>query len=81
MARISRVDGPKRATNLTLSERLIEEARALDVNLSRAAEDGIARAVKEAQDARWVEENRLAMADYDRFVEENGLVLEDLRLF
>jgi len=42
MTRISAVAGPKRATNLTLSERLIEEARALDVNLSRAAEYGIA---------------------------------------
>jgi antitoxin CcdA len=76
MTRIS-----KRATNLTLSERLIEEARALDVNLSRAAEDGIARAVKQAQDARWIKDNREAMVDYDRFVEENGLVLGDLRLF
>lgn len=81
MTRVSKVDSPKRPTNLTLSEPLIEEARALNVNLSRAAEEGIARAVKEARDARWIAENREAMVVYNRWVEEHGLVLDDLRLF
>jgi antitoxin CcdA len=73
--------GRKRSTNLTLSDNLVEEARALDVNLSQAAEDGITRAVTVARDEQWVRRNREAMASYDAFVAEQGLILEDLRTF
>jgi antitoxin CcdA len=75
------ISGAKRATNLTLSVTLVEEARSLNVNLSRAAEDGIARAIASAKDAQWVERNKGAMEDYNRFVGEQGLILEDGRLF
>lgn len=71
----------KRSTNLTLRESLIQEARTLDINLSQAAEDGIARAVAKARDKQWIERNRAAMASYDAFVEKEGLILEDLRTF
>jgi antitoxin CcdA len=73
--------GGKRSTNLTLRQSLVEEARALDVNLSQAAEDGIARAVTLARDEQWVRRNREAMASYDAFVAEHGLILADLRVF
>lgn len=36
----------RRAANLTLDRDLLDEARALDINVSRAAEMGIARAVR-----------------------------------
>ena len=73
--------GTKRPTNLTLQESLIQEARTLDINLSQAAEDGIARAVAKARDEQWIARNRAAMASYDAFVEKEGLILEDLRTF
>lgn len=73
--------GGKRSTNLTLRESLVQEARALDINLSLAAEDGIARAVARARDEQWVARNRGAMASYDAFVEKEGLILGDLRTF
>jgi antitoxin CcdA len=71
----------KRSTNLTLRESLVQEARMLDINLSQAAEDGIARAVAKARDEQWIARNRAAMASYDAFVEKEGLILEDLRTF
>jgi antitoxin CcdA len=74
-------DGLKRSTNLTLKSRLVRDARQLGINLSAAAEDGIARAVAKARDQQWVERNRGAMASYDAFVEREGLLLEDLRTF
>jgi antitoxin CcdA len=74
-------DGLKRSTNLTLRSRLVRDARQLGINLSAAAEDGIARAVAKARDQQWVERNREAMASYDAFVEREGLLLEDLRTF
>jgi antitoxin CcdA len=71
----------KRSTNLTLRESLVQEAKALDINLSLAAEDGIARAVAKARDEQWIERNRGAMASYDAFVEKEGLILGDVRTF
>lgn len=76
-----RLDSGKRSTNLTLPASLIQEARALDINLSAAAADGIVRAVARAKAAQWVDRNRPAMASYDAFVEREGLLLEDLRAF
>ncbi len=77
----SSVDRPKRSTNLTLTTKLVREARLLGINLSSAAEDGIERAVAKARDQKWVERNRGAMASYDAFVEREGLLLDDLRTF
>ena len=36
---------------------MIEDAKALSLNASRAAEEGIARAVKAEKERRWIEEN------------------------
>ncbi len=52
----------KKATNLTLDSSLIKEARALDVNLSRAAEEGLREAVRQARADRWRVENAEALA-------------------
>jgi antitoxin CcdA len=74
-------EGRKRSTNLTLRDSLVQEARTLEINLSEAAEDGIARAVAKVRSDQWVSRNRDAMASYNDFVAENGLILEDLQTF
>ena len=71
----------KRSTNLTLRTDLVREARALDINLSAAAEAGIERAVAKARDEQWIARNRAAMRSYDAFVERDGLLLGDVRTF
>jgi antitoxin CcdA len=73
--------GTKRSTNLTLPEALVEEARSLDINLSEAAAEGIAAAIRRARDERWKERNREAMESWNGLVAREGLPLEDLRLF
>jgi antitoxin CcdA len=72
---------PKKATNLTLDASLIEEARALDVNLSRAAEEGLRQAVRQARADRWREENADALASSNAWVEQHGLPLARYRAF
>ncbi len=58
MNQIRRQDNrAKRATNVSLSERLVAEARALGVNVSRACEAGLEKEVGEARARRWQEEN------------------------
>ena len=71
----------KRSTNLTLRSDLVREAKTLDINLSAAAEAGIARAVAKAREAQWIARNQAAMRSYDAFVERDGLLLGDLRTF
>lgn len=71
----------RRRTNLTLDAALVEEARALGINLSRAAEAGLADAVKAAREAAWLEENRAALESSNRWVEEHGLPLAKYRQF
>lgn len=72
---------PKRPTNLSLDQALLNEARSLDVNLSQAAEAGVRRAVAEAKADRWRRENAEALASSNAWVEQNGLPLERYRRF
>ena len=67
----------RKAVNLSLDPRLLQEARALNVNISRAAEDGLRAAMTRA----WQAENAEAIAAYNTYIEENGLPLADLRMF
>lgn len=71
----------RRATNVTLSEQLVTEARTLDVNLSKAAEAGIAAAVRAERNRRWQEDHRERIDAFADWFEENGLPFQDLRVY
>lgn len=71
----------RKATNLTLNHSLLADAKCFNVNLSRAAEDGIRNAVRQAKELQWKEENRAALESSNAFVLENGLPLEKHRTF
>jgi antitoxin CcdA len=71
----------RRATSMTLDANLLDEARALGINLSRAAEEGITAQVRAERARRWKEENKEAIAEYNRWIAENGVPLAGLRKF
>ena len=71
----------KKATNLTLDPELLEQARVLEVNLSRAAEDGVREAVARARAERWRTENAAALRSSNAYVDEHGLPLARFRPF
>jgi antitoxin CcdA len=71
----------RRATNVSLSRDYLAEARELGINVSQACERGLAATIAEARAARWLEENREALASSNAWVEANGLPLAHLRLF
>jgi len=77
----SRRRAATRATNLSLSASLVDEAKELGVNISLAAASGLEHAVARRRAERWVEENAPALDSYNDYVERNGLPLEKLRLF
>lgn len=67
--------------NLTVEKEIADEARALGINMSRVAEEAIAKAAKLERNRLWVEENREALDKYAEEVEREGLPLENHRLF
>lgn len=71
----------RKATNVSLNEVLLTEAKALRINISQAAEAGVAQAVAERRTALWLEANREALESSNRWVEENGLPLARYRGF
>jgi antitoxin CcdA len=71
----------RRATNVSLDQQVVAEARMLGVNLSRACEEGLRAEVKKARDAQWLEENREAIESSNAWVEKHGLPLGRFRLF
>ncbi len=78
-----RVEGTalRRATNVTLPESLLREARELGVNLSQACERGLAAEVEALRRRRWIDENREAMAAWNTHVAEHGMPLAQFRTF
>lgn len=72
---------PRKGTNVSLDRAFVAEAKQLGINISQACERGLIETVKEARSALWLEENREALDAYNRYVEKNGLPLEELRLF
>lgn len=71
----------KKATNVSLAEPLLAEARELRINVSQAAEAGVARAVAEKRAERWLQENRAAIESSNAYVEKHGLPFEKFRMF
>jgi post-segregation antitoxin (ccd killing protein) len=57
------------------------EANGLGASLTEAVETTREDAGRESQPERWIEENRKAFAEYDDFVEANGVFGEGKRLF
>lgn len=79
---LTKTPGPQRkATNLSLDQTLIAEAKDLELNVSRIAEEAITAAVRAEKNRRWKEENREAMEAWNEWTRKNGLPLEKYRLF
>ncbi|MEM7644370.1 MAG: type II toxin-antitoxin system CcdA family antitoxin [Pseudomonadota bacterium] len=68
-------------TNLTLDANLVARAKAEGINVSRAAEEGLSRAVRAAERARWMAENRAAMESNKDWIDKNGIPLSEYRMF
>ncbi|WP_170763102.1 type II toxin-antitoxin system CcdA family antitoxin [Ruegeria lacuscaerulensis] len=71
----------RKPTNLSLDSVLLSEAKALKVNLSRAAEEGVRVAVAKAKAEQWKTENAAALKSSNAYVERHGLPLEGFRQF
>jgi antitoxin CcdA len=71
----------RKPTNLSLDAELVAQAQRLGLNLSRAAEEGLRRAIASEETRRWTEENREALLSSNAYVEKHGLPLAKYRMF
>ena len=71
----------RKPTNLSLDTSLLAEAKELKVNLSRAAEEGVRRAVALAKAEQWKAVNAAALRSSNSYVDKHGLPLDRFRQF
>lgn len=71
----------RKSTNVSLDPKLVEEAKALGVNVSRACEAGLTTELREARRTQWIAENRESIEGWNAWVAEHGLPLAKYRQF
>ena len=71
----------KKATNLSVDDRLLERARQLKLNLSQVFESGLADAIREREAQEWLKRNKAAIDAYNERVEKHGVFSDGLRSF
>ena len=71
----------KKATNLSVDEDLLQQARRLKLNLSQVLEAGLADAIRQHESAEWLRKNRSALEAYNEHVEKHGVFSDGLRSF
>jgi antitoxin CcdA len=71
----------RRPANVTLNSAMLDEAKALGINISQACEKGLSAELNAARKAKWLEENQEAMAEWNDWVDQNGLPLARYRQF
>ncbi|MGK6314589.1 type II toxin-antitoxin system CcdA family antitoxin [Neorhizobium sp. DT-125] len=71
----------RKAASLSLDASLLSEAQQLKLDISRAAEDGLARAIEAEKERLWRIENAEAMRAANDYVEKHGLPLARFRQF
>ena len=74
-------EGAKRAVNLSLNARTLEQARALGMNLSATVDALLAEEVRRRYWERWNEDNREAIDQYNERIAREGLPLARYRSF
>lgn len=71
----------RKPTNVSLPTDLLERARELNVNVSRASERGLREEVQAAEARAWAERNADFIAEMNARIERDGLPLEEYRMF
>ena len=71
----------RQPANLSIDSQLMAEAKGLNVNVSRAAEAGIAEAVAAEKTRLWKLENRATMNAWNDYVDKHGIPLAGHRQF
>ncbi|MDO5623122.1 MAG: type II toxin-antitoxin system CcdA family antitoxin [Pseudomonadota bacterium] len=81
MPQVSSPAQRKRATNLSLSEDVLADARELNINLSQVCEQHLRTLIRQARERRWLAEHADFVAAYNTTVAQAGLPLDAWKTF
>ncbi len=65
----------RRPINLTIRADILNEAKSLKLNASKAAETGIMAAIKIAREEEWLKANSSAILAHNKRIEKDGPLL------
>ncbi len=71
----------KSPTNVSLDAILLADAKSLKINISQAAEQGLARAIADKRTELWLTENQASLDSFNDYVKKHGLPLARYRMF
>jgi antitoxin CcdA len=71
----------RKPTNVSLPSDLLDRAKELDVNISRASERGLREEVHEAEARAWAVEHAGFITEMNARIEHDGLPLDEHRMF
>ncbi|MDQ7012011.1 MAG: type II toxin-antitoxin system CcdA family antitoxin [Mariprofundaceae bacterium] len=71
----------KKPVNVNLDEKLVAEARKLNINLSKTLEKAVVSELRQARREKWLKDNQGAVRAHNRRVEEHGAFSEGVRSF
>ena len=71
----------KKAVNVTIDPELAAEARAAGLNVSGVLDRALRTELKAYREARWREENRVAIEESNAEMERNGLWCDKYRVW
>ena len=65
----------RKAVTFTVRRDLIDQARALGLNASRAAEHGLEAEIKQALEKAWLRDNAKAIEAHNKRIAEEGVLI------
>lgn len=71
----------KKATNITLSVDVLNEAKALGINISQTCDQYLRELVRSERERRWQQDNAEFISAYNQTIEQEGLPLDSWRSF
>ena len=71
----------KRAVNLRINGSLIDQAKAMHINLSQTLETSLVEVLREKQKEAWLKDNQEAVASYNQRIEAQGTFSDSIRRF
>ena len=66
----------RKKANVTIRADILTEAKALGINISRAAEAGVELAVKRANENAWLADNADSIREYNERIDQFGTLLK-----
>jgi antitoxin CcdA len=71
----------KRAVNLRINKKLIDQAKEMKINLSQTLETSLVEILREKQKEAWLKDNRDAVDAYNEHIQKQGVFSDGLRQF